>query len=173
MPQLTEEQLRIRSYLQGQAAKLSLPELISRVTRDSDQLRASAEAAEAVDIVARPADGEWSVNEVLNHLRDSCQSVNAGMLAAAFDGAVPGAIRDSIVPAPVVRRPLDWFDDIKTGRAATFARLGTLAGNEHLEIAWDHAFFGPLNWREWLLFLRIHDLDHARQIDGIVAALKR
>ncbi|MGD9932488.1 MAG: DinB family protein [Dehalococcoidia bacterium] len=172
MAQLDDEQLRIRSYLQGQAAKLSLADLIARVTADGAQLRAAAEAAESVDITARPTDGEWSVNEVLNHVRDSCQSVNAGMLAAAFDGAHPGAIRDSIVPTSDVRRPREWIATIEAERAATFARLATLSGDEHLNVAWHHPFFGPLNWREWLLFIRIHDLDHARQLDGIVAALK-
>ena len=31
--------------------------------------------------------------------------------------------------------------------------------------------FGPLNWRETLLFLRLHDLDHAGQLRKIAAVL--
>jgi len=31
--------------------------------------------------------------------------------------------------------------------------------------------FGTLNWRETLLFLRLHDLDHARQLEKNAAAL--
>ena len=31
--------------------------------------------------------------------------------------------------------------------------------------------FGPLNWRETLLFMRLHDLDHAGQLETIAAAL--
>ncbi|MCA9828839.1 MAG: DinB family protein [Dehalococcoidia bacterium] len=172
MADLSEEQIRIRSYLQGQAARLSLADLVAKVLADSGQLRSAAESAEAVDITARPAEGEWSVNEVLNHVRDSCQSVNAGMLAAAFEGRHPAPVRDSIVPTRDVRRPLEWFAAIDSERKATFERLAALAGDEHLDIAWEHPFFGPLNWREWLLFTRIHDIDHARQLESIVAALK-
>ena len=29
----------------------------------------------------------------------------------------------------------------------------------------------PLNWRETLLFMRLHDLDHAGQLDKIAATL--
>ena len=31
--------------------------------------------------------------------------------------------------------------------------------------------FGPLTWREALLFLRLHDLDHAGQLRKIATAL--
>ena len=35
----------------------------------------------------------------------------------------------------------------------------------------EHPMFGPLNWRETLLFMRLHDLDHAGQLGKIAAAL--
>lgn len=35
----------------------------------------------------------------------------------------------------------------------------------------DHGMFGSLNWRETLLFLRLHDLDHAGQLGKIAGAL--
>lgn len=171
MTALTEEQQRIRSYLQVQAAKLPLAQLIAKVTEDASQLRAAAEAAEAVDATARPAADDWSVNEVMNHVRDSCRSANAAMLAAAIEGRQPGAIGDRIVPALETRSPLEWFAIVESERADAFQQLSALQGDEHLDIVWNHPFFGPLNWREWLLFLRIHDLDHARQVESIVAAL--
>ncbi|MFN8559522.1 MAG: hypothetical protein U0531_20010 [Dehalococcoidia bacterium] len=45
------------------------------------------------------------------------------------------------------------------------------AGDERLDATWTHQFFGDLNWRARPLFLRIHDLDHARQLTAIAAAL--
>jgi hypothetical protein len=33
--------------------------------------------------------------------------------------------------------------------------------------------FGPLNWRETLLFMRLHDLDHAAQLDKIATAFAK
>jgi hypothetical protein len=40
-----------------------------------------------------------------------------------------------------------------------------------LDVTIEHPMFGPLNWRQTLLFMRLHDLDHAGQLDKIAAAL--
>jgi hypothetical protein len=39
-----------------------------------------------------------------------------------------------------------------------------------LEATIPHPFFGALNWRETLLFMRLHDLDHAGQLTKVGAA---
>jgi hypothetical protein len=39
-----------------------------------------------------------------------------------------------------------------------------------LEATIPHPFFGALNWRETLLFLRLHDLDHTGQLQKVAAA---
>src|SRR2546426_571044 len=41
----------------------------------------------------------------------------------------------------------------------------------HLDIVWGHNEFGNMNWREWLLFARVHTLDHAGQMQAISAVL--
>ena len=41
--------------------------------------------------------------------------------------------------------------------------------NANLDTKWRHPMFGDLNWREWLLFLRIHAQDHARQLEKMDA----
>ena len=38
-----------------------------------------------------------------------------------------------------------------------------------LDVKWKHPMFGDLNWREWLLFIRIHSKDHARQLAAMTA----
>ena len=35
----------------------------------------------------------------------------------------------------------------------------------------EHPMFGPLSWRATLLFTRLHDLDHAGQLQKTAAAL--
>jgi hypothetical protein len=168
-----DERQRIRGYLQAQAAKLTVPQLMERVRADSERLAEAARAAAAVDQDRRPTEDDWSVNEVFNHVWESCARVNAGMIAAAFDGNRPEALADLIGSADRSLRAEEWVDLIRAERETTFARLAGLTGDEHLEVRWLHPFFGALNWREWLLFLRLHDLDHAGQVQGIVEALKR
>jgi hypothetical protein len=171
MAELSEEQLRIRGYLQGQAAKLSPLELMTKVRADSQQLRAAAEAAAAVDVTKQPSGGEWSVNEVLQHLHDASRRVNTGIVAAALKGERPAGLRDVIEATADVREPVAWYDAIAAERETMFATISELSGEENLAIRWDHPFFGDLNWREWLLFLRLHDLDHAGQVRSVVEAL--
>ena len=69
---MTDEQLRIRGYLQAQGAKLAPAELIERVRQAMGQLRESVMTVPAARFGEPPAEGEWSANEVMAHV------VNAG-----------------------------------------------------------------------------------------------
>jgi hypothetical protein len=166
-----DERANVRSYLQAQAAKLSLQDLVRKVEGDSSQLAEAAEAAAAIDQARPPGAGDWSVNDVLSHLHGVCAGVNAGIVAAAEAGLQPDLQRDTLDETDVDRPAGEWVSAIQAERGAMFERVLRLRGDEHLDVTWEHPFFGPLNWREWLLFLRIHDIDHARQIGQIVETL--
>lgn len=170
MTTLNEEQQRIRGYLQAQAAKLSIADLVEKVGTDQLQVRAAADAVPAGRFFDRPADGEWSANEVMAHIVESAATVAAG-IAHAIDGVAPPSMTDRIRSEPERRTAADWWADLVRTRDVLFDKVGRASGDEHLDIRWQHPFFGPLNWREWLLFLRIHDLDHARQMQAITEAL--
>lgn len=170
MTTLSEEQLRIRGYLQAQAAKLSLAELVAKVRADQEQVRAAAGAVPAARFCDRPADGEWSANEVFAHVVESGSMVVSG-IRSVLDGGSPAPVSDRIRPEPARLPAADWWQQLTQDREILFDRVLTASGDEHLDITWTHQFFGDLNWREWLLFLRIHDLDHARQMQAITEAL--
>ena len=171
MAELNEEQQRVRAYLQAQAAKLTVPALMAKVTVDSEALKNAAASADRIDYTRRPTEDSWSVNEVLAHVADSCVRVNAGVLAAVREGTPARPLQDALQATGDVRRPMEWWDTLSAERRSLFKQLETVTGDEHLEVKWNHPFFGDLNWREWILFLRLHDGDHARQIEAIVAAL--
>jgi hypothetical protein len=56
-------------------------------------------------------------------------------------------------------------------REALFARALRADPQASLGETIEHRMFGPLNWRETLLFMRLHDLDHVGQLQKITAAL--
>ena len=170
MTTMSEEQLRIRGYLQAQAAKLSIPELVAKVRTDQEQVRAAAEAVPAERFYERPASEEWSANEVLAHVVESGGQVGRAIRATIEGGAPPPRLRDEIRPDPPHRSGAEWWQQLTRDREELFARVSRAAGDEHLDVTWQHPFFGDLNWREWLLFLRIHDIDHARQLQALAAA---
>ncbi len=161
---------RIRDYLQVQAAKLSVQNLVDKVRTDQAQVRAAVESVPAARFHDRPAAEEWSANEVMAHVVEGGGHFGATIRAVLDGTGLPERADDSIRPEPPRRTAAEWWDQLERDRAALFERVERATGDEHLDVTWQHPFFGELNWREWLLFLRIHDLDHSRQLQAIAAA---
>ena len=160
----TPEADRIRSYLQAQAAKLSLPELVQKVRTDMQQLSQALNAVPEARYSVRPAENEWSANEVANHLVQTSRGVASGIRTVLDSGATPGGVIDRMGASSEAHSPGEWWQILETDREAILERVSTASGDEHLNVKWPHGVFGDLNWREWLLFMRVHDLDHARQL---------
>lgn len=74
-------------------------------------------------------------------------------------------------PAVEIKTASEWWDLLIVDRNNTLKRISSATGDEYPDIKWEHGVFGDLNWREWLLFMRVHDLDHARQILAVSEAL--
>lgn len=168
---MTDEQIRIRGYLQAQGAKLSPAELVDRVRVAMDQVRESAMAVPSARFNERPAAGEWSANEVMAHV------VTAGArfaerITGVFDGGSPGSAVADVIERGVPEQTAEqWWSIFAPARDALFVRVLGADPAEHPERVIEHPFFGLLSWRETLLFLRLHDLDHAGQLQKIAAAL--
>ncbi len=48
------------------------------------------------------------------------------------------------------------------------ARLvASLPEGGNLERTWDHPMFGPLNFKEWIAFQRLHAMDHVQQMEKV------
>jgi len=168
---VTDEQLRIRGYLQAQGAKLSTADLVERVRVAMGQVHEAVTAVSAARFNERPASDEWSANEVMAHVVTTGARF-AERITGAIDGRVPGAaVADVIEHGAPEHTPEEWWSTFASGREALFARVLSADPAAHLERVIEHPFFGALNWREALLFLRLHDLDHAGQLQKIASAL--
>lgn len=167
----TPEADRIRGYLQTQAAKLSLAELCTKVRADIERVREALLAAPAERFTARPSEGEWSPNEIAGHLTSTSRVIADGILQVLDGGERPGGITDEMRTTDQVHTAERWWELLLTDRERVLARVAEATGDEHPEVKWPHSVFGDLSWREWLLFLRVHDLDHARQLAAATAEL--
>lgn len=168
---LNEEQQRIRGYLQTQAAKLTVADLCAKVRSDMEQVREAAEAVPTARFAERPTEGEWSANEVMAHVVAGAQGGTNAIVAVLDTGGRQAAATDTIERVTTEQSAAEWWAQLVAERERLFARAAQASGDEHPDVKWSHPFFGDLNWREWLLFQRIHDLDHARQMQAITAAL--
>ncbi len=170
MPQ--EERERIRSYLVTVANRLSIPELVEKVRQDVLPLREAALAVPPERFTERPAPGEWSAAEVLGHVLEMNEWGAESIEAVLDDRPLPpppsdevGATARSLPPSAAA-----FWDAFEPRREALLDRVLRAEGSEHLERKLGHPLFGDLTWREWLLFMRIHDLDHLRQLQAIARA---
>jgi len=146
----------------------------------------------------RPAEGRWSVAEVLEHLA-KVDRLFAERVASAIGEARAGGLgpedrpRDPL-PDPVTERMHDRTDKrdarevvMPTGTVDTSAAWDDLdrarqemraavIGGEGLALGAvkaEHRFFGSLNVYQWVELTAAHEIRHADQIREIGAALRR
>jgi len=157
---------RIRTYLQQQAAQKTVAELFERVREGMDDLITAARAIPGALLTTNPAGDEWSPIECLQHAVQSNAHVASDVLHVALSGA------RSADPEPQFAPDRDALIAAQTASLESlWAHVSEADPAAHTGLTWEHPFFGQLNWREWLLFLRIHAKDHARQLDAMRESL--
>ena len=164
---MDDEQRRIRGYLQAQGAKLAPADVIDKVSAAMADLRRAAAAVSPARFAERPAPEEWSGNEVMAHVVDAGRHFGEQILAI-LDGQRTAADRERDA---TVRRAEEWWAILARDREALFTRVRAADPVAGLGETIEHQMFGPLTWRETLLFMRLHDLDHAGQLQKIATAL--
>jgi len=171
MTQPNPEFERIRGYLQAQAAKLSVAEIVDKLRADTPPLLEAARSVPAAKFTVKPASDDWSAAEVLTHVLAMNEQGASAIEGIISTGAVPPRITDQIDgPARAdLAGAQDYIRVWEERREAFYPRVLAAKGNEHLDVMMGHPMFGKLNWREWLLFMRVHDLDHMRQLQAITA----
>lgn len=160
-----EERERIRSYLTTQAAERSTEELIGRA---DEGVRRLLEAARAIAPGLREAaaDGEeWSPADALRHVAEWHAKVAADVLHVALTGERPAG------NGPALPAEWDGLERLlEETTASLFEHVRAADPAAYVDVRWEHPFFGMLNWREWFLFLRLHAIDHARQLAAMAEA---
>ena len=157
---------RITSYLHAQAAKLSVPELVEKVRKDAQLLREALISVPDDRFALRTSPEEWSPNEVEAHIVTTSDLFGRA-IEDIVDGREPSATPLDVMTGGVeTRTGQQWWDMHEANRERLFASVLATNPEAHLDKIVYHPMFGNLNWRETLLFLRVHDLDHARQIQG-------
>lgn len=170
-----EEQERIRGYLQSVANRLAIAELVEKVRHDVLPLREVALAIPPERFSERPTPTAWSAAEVLGHVLES-NAQGADAIEAILDGRTPERPPSDEVGATARAVPAsaeEFWSAFEARREALLVRVSKAQGTEHLDQKLRHPFFGELNWREWVLFMRVHDLDHLRQLQAIAEAFRQ
>ncbi len=167
---MDEEQARIRGYLVAQGAKLTPAASVEKVRQAMADLKVAASAVPAARFSERPAPEEWSGNEVMAHVVAADGYFGGGIQRLlAGQPPPPRAGGRGVEGAPVLTAEA-WYKALAQQREVLFTAVlaadPAAAPDQRIE----HPMFGPLTWRETLLFTRLHDLDHTGQLQKIATA---
>ena len=173
MTQAQNEAERIRSYLITQANKLSLPDLVAKVRVDTAPLKDAAHLIPPERFAERPAENGWSAAEVWTHIVQVNEHGASAIEGILDTGRTPQDVRD-VLSGDVhtgFTSGEQYYEAYIQRRERLLLRVLQARGDEHLDVKIHHPLFGDLSWREFLLFMRVHDLDHLRQLQAIARAL--
>lgn len=176
---MTTEQLsmqdRIRAYLQHNAAKPP-QEIAALVEKGHVQLFALIEGLSEAQASFKPSADEWSVLETMRHVVAGkrgvvyiCRRLARGEAPRNVGGEGQASAQDGVMG--------EEFATLAEARAAALAAhedllsfVREISSETNAEARYPHLIFGELNCREWAVFQRVHDGDHAGQIEQILAA---
>ena len=126
------------------------------------------------DLTRRPVSDEWSLTEVICHLRDTELEVNLprlNMLLELDEPFIPARVTD----AWAVERDYNNQDIVQALKDFTSARMQTVKLLRGLTDEWGrkarHAIFGPTDMKELVNFIVEHDKLHIRQIWSTIKQL--
>lgn len=166
-----EEVAHIRSYLASQAVRRTTEQLVEALREAHHQFLAATAAIPDAAFRTTPKEGEWSVADVLVHVRTIAALDERSICGVLERGEQPPDVADVLEHTPTNATREQILADIEALRERLIAVVLQADPQAHLDIVWGHNEFGKMNWREWLLFARVHTLDHARQIQAIFSVL--
>lgn len=165
---------RVTSYIRHQAAKG--PPVIRDLVAESQQ-RLLDVLSGVDDETARkqPAEGEWSVRELMRHVLQSeagvawvIQRLSRGEPATPNAGSVQlGRMEDDDESVPFSA----YVERLRETNQRLLEVIADLPPEANTEATLGHPFFGELNCFEWAVFQRVHDADHLQHTEKILASL--
>lgn len=125
----------------------------------------------------KPSPDDWSVLELLSHTV-ATKTVLGTLMAGLAKGELPPGFGAEIETQSAQDGfIMSKFDSLAAARAAAeqahAAIVGVVRGMDgdvNTDLQFKHYIFGPFNCREWAVFQRVHDDNHAPQVDQIKAS---
>src|SRR5262245_8537989 len=149
-------------------------ELIERYRGGAKEVEAALEGADAAELDAVPADGEWSARMVVHHLADSEANsyVRVRTLLAEDEAFLQGYDEGQFARRLHYDRPIDASLAVfRAVRASTVELLDRL-GDEDWKHSGTHSESGAYSMDDWLEIYAAHAFDHAQQIRAARAAAR-
>jgi hypothetical protein len=165
---------RVTGYIRHNATKEPAA-LRALVQQGQAQLTGLLDGLSEEQAAFKPATDDWSVRELLRHVIAAKRGVARICERLAAGERIAGTGREGDEQDGMMgRREYASLAEARAALDEAHASLlafidGPLAA-ANTETRFPHFIFGELNCREWAVFQRVHDGDHANQIQQIRAA---
>jgi len=165
-----DDRARLRSYLTAQSAKLSAADLRQRLEEAAAEFFAAVERGTDATARQAPAEGQWTLSQIVDHVAVTLDDVT-GIMRALAAGRRPAGPMSSHEPANA-GLPLDALvARLRRSQAAAVEFLAAQDAEPHVDLRVSDPAFGELNWKGYALILRLHYKDHAQQARAALEAL--
>ncbi|MGH2497799.1 MAG: DinB family protein [Ktedonobacteraceae bacterium] len=161
-----EEIAQLRSYLASQSMKRTPTQIYDTLREVYHQfLEALGQFSEAA-FEKSYQDGAWSIAEILEHVTLFMAVYEQAICTALEQGLCPPDVNDrnEILPRHRQMSRLELLSILESSFQRLEHTVHQVEPDSQLELTWKHFELGAMHWREWLLFARIHLLDHLRQL---------
>ncbi len=186
---LRPEQIKAREYLEQQGSRRSVTQIRERVAAAFTVIEEFLDGVGDVDARARPIPGEWSIQEVVDHLVEThrpsvieLRELLAGR--SPTDGPIPASLQSA---GAMTRRWTDLLTDLKRVHAETVEVLAAApdsltdarapvvmvinvkeADGREQPLHW----IEELDWKAYAIIFRLHVLDHLNQAKKTLKAVR-
>jgi hypothetical protein len=167
---------RVKGYIQHQAAKDDSI-MLKLAEEGHAQLLDETDGLSEAQAVWKSAPDEWSVLDCMQHVVAAkkgtarlCHALAAGELPKGLGGEGEEVQKQDGVTGRTYESLTEARDAAMTAHAELLAFANGVTESTNLEARYDHFIFGALNCREWAVFQRVHDGDHAQQIAKVKAS---
>lgn len=168
---MNEEEIKnLRNYLATQSMRRTPAQLIEALQEAYHQFTITVAVLPDTAYYTLSDEHAWSAFEIIEHVCLFMSSYKASICCVLEKGQRPSDVHDrqEIIPH---RNRAGTQDELLFTLEEVFRHLTRSVHQAdqfiHLDITWNHFELGAMHWREWLLFARVHLLDHVHQVKQI------
>ena len=166
-----EEIVQLRSYLANQSMHRTPAQIADALQEAYNQFTAALHSLPENTFLKPREEGIWSAAEILEHTYLFITSYKQAICMVIEQGERPLDVcdRTAILPHQHNMTPAALLSALEMVLHQLIGTICQADPHANLDITWDHFELGPMHWREWLLFARVHLLDHVRQLQAMQA----